>query len=150
VARSIQSAVPVRGFEGVSAALLRIEGRGDFGIEYEMHRQLRAIGEHVAAAAPGFVTHKTGRHPDPENPRLEDSVRVSVTQRSASVYSTALHGGVQNFGGGPHAGWAARGPHVRKDRASRWMTRAVESQEAYVRESTEKVLDWVISEWEKG
>lgn len=138
------------GFKELTQALHRIEGRGEFGIEYELQKRLAAVGEKVAQAAPGFVPHKTGRHGDPGNPRLEDSVRVSVTQKSASVFSTALHGGAINVGAGPHAGWAARGPHIRKDRASRWMQKAVRSQEAFVAEQVDEVLRWVGEEFAAG
>jgi hypothetical protein len=135
------------GFTQLNQALSRISGRGNFGLDYELQRRLRLIGNMIASAAPGFVTHRTGRHGDPSVPRLEDSVRVSVTSRTASVYSIAVHGGVQNVGGGPHAGWAARGPHVRKDRASGWMNKAVASKEQLVEEQLEGLLDWVVDEF---
>lgn len=144
--------VVLHGFEQLTRALRRIEGQGvgDFGIEYELQKRLRTIGETVAKAAPQFVSHKTGRHGDPGNPRLEDSVKVSVTTKSASVYSTALHGGAQNVGAGPHAGWAARGPHIRAASASHWMNRAVNSQKAFVETEMEGLLEWVVREFERG
>ncbi len=139
------------GFKELNAALNRIGyGKSDFGIEYELQRRLRIVGETVAKSAPGFVTHKTDRHGGPGNPRLEDSVRVSVTQKSASVFSTAEHGGVQNVGGGPHAGWAARGPHVQKDKASRWMIRAVAANREVVAQQMDGLLDWVVDEFQAG
>lgn len=139
------------GFKELTQALHRIEGgSANFGLEYELQKRLRVIGETVARAAPGFVTHKTGRHGDPDNPRLEDSVRVSVTQRSASVYSTALHGGAQQAGAGPKAGWGARGPHIRKDRASKWMGKAVASQREFVAAEMDSLLTWVVDEFAAG
>jgi hypothetical protein len=141
----------VNGFAGLQRALERIEGgKSNFGLSYELQKRLRTWGETVAKSAPGFVTHRTGRHGGPGNPRLEDAVKVSVTTKSASVYSTALHGGVQNVGGGPHAGWAARGPHVRKANASGWMNRAVASNAAFVEAEMNGLLDWLVREFEAG
>jgi hypothetical protein len=143
--------VVLHGFSELNDALARIEGaKGNFGVEYELQQRLRAIGEEVAKAAPQFVTHKTGRHGNPGVQRLEDSVRVSVTTRSASVYSTAEHGGVQNVGGGPHAGWPARGPHVRAANASHWMNRAVASKRDYVDAELDGLLDWIEAEFQAG
>jgi hypothetical protein len=142
--------VGVSGFAQLSRALQRLEGgRGNFGIAYEVQRRLRVVGETIAKAAPKFVTHSTGRHGSPDNPRLEDSVRVSVTARSASVYSTAEHGGVQNVGGGPRAGWPARGPHVRRDKASQWMNKAVASEREFVKDEMDGLLDWVVEEFHR-
>lgn len=144
-----ENAVAMIGFEELNRALARISGGvGNFGVAYEVQERLRKIGETVAAAAPQFVTHKTGRHGDPQEPRLEDSVRVAVTAKAATVYSTAIYGGVQNYGGGPHAGWGARGPHVKQRDASRWMSRAVASQRQYVKDELDGLLDWVVAEFE--
>jgi hypothetical protein len=142
-------AIVLNGYTQLTQALQRIEGRGNFGADYEMQRRLRTVGETVAKAAPQFVTHTTGRHGSQGNPHLEDSVKVSVTARSASVYSTAEHGGVQNVGGGPKTGWAARGPHVKRDRASKWMIRAVASEQEFIREEMDGLVDWVVEEFER-
>lgn len=143
--------VILHGFVELNRALERIGGgKADFGLEYELQRRLRVIGETVAKAAPQFVTHRTGRHGDPVQPRLEESVRVSVTKRSASVFSTAIHGGAQNSGAGPKAGWAARGPHIRKDKASRWMNKAVASQREFVKDELDGLLDWLVEEFHRG
>lgn len=143
--------IAMHGFAELQTALRGLEGGpGNFGLEYELQQRVRAMGEQVAKAAPRFVTHKTGRHGNPANPRLEDSARVSVTARSASVFSIAEHGGVQNVGGGPKAGWPARGPHVRADKASHWMNKAVASQAGYIEAETEQMLDWIVREFERG
>jgi|SRR6185437_9203551 len=142
--------VAVHGFTELNAALRRIEGgRGNFGLQYELQQRLREMGEAVARAAPQFVTHDT-KNARPGKPRLEDSVKVSVTARSASVYSTAPHGGVQNVGGGPKAGWAARGPHVKAAKASHWMNRAVASNAAVIEAEMEELLDFIVREFEAG
>jgi hypothetical protein len=139
------------GFTQLNAALQRIGGgKGDFGLAYELQRRLAVVGETVAKAAPGFVTHRTGRHGDPSEPMLEESVKVSVTMNSASVYSSAIYGGVANVGGGPHAGWAARGPHVQKANASHWMSRAVASERGFVDSELNGLLDWLVVEFERG
>jgi hypothetical protein len=138
--------IAMRGFAALNQALTQMQAKADFGLEYEMQRRLRMIGEVVAKAAPGNVTHATGRHGDPSNPTLEESVRVSVTARQGSVYSTALHGGVQNVGGGPHAGWGARGPHVQRSEASGWMNKAVGKNSAYVQAQMEELINWLLFE----
>lgn len=144
-----EQGIAMGGFSELNAALRRVEGgRGNFGLEYELQKRLREIGETIAKSAPGFVTHNTGRHGN-TGLRLEDSVKVSVAATSASVYSTAVHGGAQNSGAGPHAGWAARGPHIQKDRASRWMTKAVNSKRAFVQAEMEGLVDWVVEEFER-
>lgn len=143
-------ALALRGFTELQRALTRLQSKSDFGLEYELQRRLKKIGEGVAEAAPKFVTHKTGRHANPAEPRLEDSVRVKATTSSVSVYSVAEYGGVQNVGGGPHAGWGARGPHVRKDQASRWMIRAVQEQRENVKAEADELLEWVVLELERG
>lgn len=143
--------IAMSGFKELGDALARIGGgRGNYGLEYEMRRRLRIVGEKVGGVARQFVTHTTGRHGDPDVPRLEDDVRVSVTRNSASVFTTAPHGGVQNQGGGPKAGWSHRGPHVRRDRASGWLNKAVESQQEFVAVEMDGLLDWVESEFMRG
>ncbi len=142
--------VVMHGFVELERALTRIDGPGNFGLDYELNRRIGNVGQSIARVAPSFVTHKTGRHGDPGQPRLEDSVKVSVTKRRASVYSSSIYGGVQQYGGGPHAGWHARGPHVRRDQASKWMSRAVASQQAFIHEELDGLLDWVIREFERG
>jgi hypothetical protein len=133
------NAVVVQGFEQLQRALLRIEG----GINPELRLRLKAIGLAVAHTAAGNVPHATGRHGDPDVPLLEDSIKVSTTLRSASIYATAVHGGVQNVGGGPHAGWGARGPHVKRADASHYMDRAVETEAAFVLQEINELITWV-------
>lgn len=138
--------IVMSGFTELNRALERIGSRSNFGIEYELQRRLRTVGETVAKAAPQFVTHKTGRN----SGQLESSVKVSVTTKSASVYSTSVYGGIQNVGGGPKAGWSARGPHIRRANASQWMNKGVASQRAFVTDELEGLLDWVVEEFNRG
>lgn len=140
--------VVVHGFAALQRALNSVQSRADYGLAYELQRRLRTIGEKVAESAPEFVTHysgHTGPYPgEPDNPRLEDSVRVSVTTRSASVYSTAMHGGAQNVGG-----QVGRKRHTILERAkvSKWMNKAVSSNYIFVDKEVDGLLDWLLSEW---
>lgn len=139
--------IAMHGFAELNRALQRIDGgRSNFGIEYELQKRLRTIGETIAKTAPRFITHKTGRG----NGELEGSVKVSVTTKTASVYSTSVYGGAQNTGAGPKAGWAARGPHIRKDKASKWMNKAVASQREFVKEEMDSLLEWLVTEFHRG
>jgi hypothetical protein len=142
--------VILHGFVELERALARIDGPGNFGLDYELNRRLRNVGERVGHAAETFVTHGTGRHGDPDQPRLEDSVGVSVTKRRASVFSRAIHGGAQQYGAGPKAGWPNRGPHIRADRASKWMSKGVASQQEYTAEELDGFLDWLVTEFHRG
>jgi hypothetical protein len=136
--------VIVHGLVELETALRRIDGPGNYGLDYELNRRLRNIGEGIARVAPSFVTHNTGRGGGDD--RLEDSLGVSVTKRRASVFSRSAHGGAQQFGAGPKAGWSARGPHIRADRASKWMSRAVASRQEATIEEAEGLLDWLATE----
>lgn len=134
--------IVLHGFAQLQEALRRIEGVGDFGLAYEVQAQMRRIGEKIAKDAPGFVTHKTGRHSDPNQPRLEESVKVSTTLRSASVYSTAIYGGVQNVGGR-----VGHGAIVKRADVSHWMERAVATNQKYVQAEVEALLDRLLKEF---
>jgi len=136
------------GFQQLNVALGRIgAGKADFGLAYELQQRLRTIGEAVAKAAPQFVSHRTGRHGDPGNPSLEESVRVSVTQRQASVYSTALHGGAQNVGGKVGRNHATL---LKRADVSGWMIKAVGSEREFVREEVDSLLEWLEREFVAG
>jgi hypothetical protein len=63
------------------------------------------------------------------NPTLEESVKVSVPTRSASVYSGALHGGAQNVGGKVGRNHATL---LNRSDVSGWMIKAVSSNTALV------------------
>lgn len=138
--------VALAGFGSLARTLRQIEGAGNYGVEYELRRRLGEIGVKVGESAKQFITHKTGRG----DGALEDSVRVAVTQRAASVYSTSPYGGAQNVGAYPKAGRGARGPHIQARNASRWMNRGVASERAFIEEETEGLLDWLVREFESG
>lgn len=142
--------VVLNGFVELNDALERIGGgKADFGLEYELQRRLKVVGEKVAARAPEFVSHNT-RSGESNGPRLEDSVRMNVTKRRASVYSTSPYGGAQQYGASPKAGWSARGPHIQRRKASKWMSRAVEAESPAVYEEMESLLGWLVDEFHRG
>lgn len=144
--RTVDQGVAVSGFTGLNAALKRIEGgAGNFGVQYELQRRLRVVGEKVGRAAEAFITHKYG--PSSDDP-LEGSVNVSVTQTRAAVFSNSAHGGAQNSGAYPKAGKDARGPHIQARNASKWMNKGVASEREFVAAEMDGLLDWVVTEFE--
>jgi hypothetical protein len=145
--RTVDAGVAVRGWKELTRTLHQLSSKADFGIEYELQRRLRVIGEKNAKAAERFITHKYGHtKTDP----LEGSMRVSVTQNRAAVFSTSAHGGVQNVGGGPAAGWAARGPHVKRANASKFAIRGVQAEREWTQAEMEGLCDWIVEEFERG
>lgn len=129
--------VSVVGFEEIYRALKAIEG----GMPREVRAKLRAVGNIVKNAAAKNVTHKW---PDrPVSIRLAESLKVSLTQKSASVYSTAPHGGAQNVG----AMSKGSGPHITRAHASRYMNAAVDEKRSWVAAQMDEVLDWATAEF---
>lgn len=139
--------IAVRGWDGLTRVLHNLSSKGEFGIEYELQRRLRIVGEKNAKAAERFITHKYGSSTDDP---LEGSTRVSVTRNRAAVYSASAHGGVQNVGGGPKAGWGARGPHVQARNASRWVIKGVNAEREWTQAEMEGLCDWIVLEFERG
>ncbi len=132
------NAIVVEGLADLQRALRATE----VGVEKEVQARIRLIGEEVKRRAAANVQHKTNRHAA-DGESIEARMGISVVLRGASIYTTAIHGGVQNVGGGPHAGWAARGPHIKRADASHYMDRAVTSSRAFVEQETEAVMDWL-------
>lgn len=148
MAKTSSQAVVIDGLPELRKAFERIgAGKADFGIGYEVDHRLRNMGEHLVEVTPAFITHATGRHGDPDLPKLEDTLRVSVTQRRATVFTNSPYAAVQQWGGGPKTGWANRGPHVKRENASRFLTKAVASEREYVDQEANAVLDWIEKEW---
>lgn len=137
---------PIGRGDGVSvdgfAQLLRALKRVDDGLFPELHSRLKAIGARVELVAAGNVTHRTGR--SGSTPRIEDSIKVSVTQTSASVYSTAEHGGVQNYGGR-----VGHGAVIKRAAVSQYMTVAVKDTQPWVKEEMDGLISWLLTEFEK-
>lgn len=133
-------AAGVKGLVELQRALRRVEG--DAG--KDLKRRLRVIAVGVQGRARGNVSHKTGRHG--EGPTIGQSLRVSVTQRGASLYTTAPHGFVQDRGGQVGRN---RATLLRRDSVSQYMTRAVVSEQAHVRGQLAEMLDDFGREFEK-
>jgi hypothetical protein len=134
------NAIVVQGFEDLQRALRATE----IGVQKEVQSRIKVIGAHVAEAAKGNVPHATGRHSS--EPSIEAGMRVSAVLRGASIYTTAVHGGVQNVGA-----WSkARGPHIRRQDASHYMDRAVTSSKPFVEAETQAVLDWITTTFEEA
>lgn len=128
------SGVWVDGFEQLYRALRRIEG----GISPELRSRLRAIGQIVREQASDNAPRQSGA--------LAGSIKVSVTQKGASVYSTSEYGGTQNVGG-----WVkGRGPHVSRANASRYMSRAVDETRGEVKDEMDELVKWLLREFVKG
>lgn len=127
-------AVKFNGFAQLSRALKRIED----GTYPELRQRLRDIGDRVALVAAGNAPRDTGA--------LQHSMRTSVTLNGASVYSSSIYGGAQNYGAWEKHG---RGPHIRRDRASHYMDKAVAETEGYVLAEMEAVLDWLTTTFEE-
>ena len=133
--------IAVRGLGEIQRALKSI----DDGTYPELRARLKAIGVEIAHAAPGFVRHKTNRHSG--IPRIEDSVRVSLNRNSASIYSIAPHGGVQNVGGRIGRNHATI---IKRSDASHYMDKAVASKRGFVEAEFDAVLDWIEQEFGRG
>src|SRR4051794_20277371 len=78
-----RNAVVVRGLTETRRALKRTEAT----IDTELRGELRTIAREVADKGKANISHRTGRHGDPRLPHLDRTLRVSVTQKQASVYS---------------------------------------------------------------
>lgn len=124
-------AITIQGFAQLQRALGRIEN----GVQPELRRRLHEIGDKVALVAAADAPRLTGE--------LQHSIKTSVANSSASIYSTAIYGGAINYGAFPSAGASARGPHIKRANASHYMDRAVSELAPWVQQETEAVLDWL-------
>lgn len=126
--------ISVQGFAGLQRALRRVEG----GAQPEMRARLRAIGERIALVAAGDAPRNTGE--------LQHSIKTSVKNAGASIYSNAVYGGAINYGAWTQHG---RGPHISRRGASHYMNRAVTQTSSWVEGEIDGLLDWVVSTFEK-
>lgn len=114
------SALHVRGLAQLQKALRDVEG--DVGPD--LRKRLREVAEPARSRAMANVQHKTGRHGQ-EKKHLADTIKVGVTQRAVSIYSTSPYAAVQDIGG--HVG---HGAVIERAKASHYMTKAVQIKEA--------------------
>ena len=126
--------ISVQGF----AALQRALGRVANGVQPELRRRLREIGDNVGIVASHYAPRRTGA--------LQTSIRTRVTNSSASIYSTAIYGGAINSGAWTKYG---RGPHIARNRASHYMDRSVDELASWVQDEMEGLLDWVVKTFEE-
>lgn len=76
---------------------------------------------------------------------LQASIKSSVANTSASVYSTVEYGGAINYGAFPKLGAHARGPHIKRANASHYMDRAVSDLSTWVEGEIVGLLDWLLT-----
>lgn len=135
------SGVVVQGLADMQRVLRKAESE----LAPQLKVRLKMAGEKIVAPAaranaPVGVRSQRYRFGGAD---LKDTIRVTATGRGASVYSTAVYGGVQNYGGRVgrnHATILARG------NVSQYMTRAVASTKVPVSREVEGVLDWLSHE----
>lgn len=122
-------AIVIQGFAQLQAALRRVAD----GVQDELRQRVRAVGDRVAlVAASNAPRGATGD--------LQQSIKASVTNTSASVYSSAVYGGAINVGAWTPEG---RGPHISRANASHYMNRAVAQTAPWVEQEMNAVVDWV-------
>lgn len=134
--RNQEYAVQFNGFTQLSRALKRIED----GVYPELQKKLRDIGDKIALVA-------AGNAPRGITGELQHSMKTSVTLSGASVYSSSIYGGAQNYGAWTQHG---RGPHIRRARASHYMDKAVAETEGYVEGEMEALENWLITTFEEN
>lgn len=129
--------------------LLRALGRIEDDTNLELRKRIKAVGDRVGLVAAGNAPILSTRPSDTSGApgELQHSIKTSVTLQSASVYSDAIYGGVQNVGG-----WVghARGPHVSRARASHYMDRAVTETAPWVRSEMDSLVDWLERTFQEG
>jgi hypothetical protein len=140
--RNVEEGIVVEGL----GPMIRVLHNAEHEIEPELKRRLKqGVGGIVLPVARANAPY--GSKYNFGTP-LRDSLRVSVTQRGASIFSTKVSGGAINYGAwttGP-----GRGPHIKRERASHYMTRAVQSTKPRVEAEVVGLLDWLTHELEDG
>jgi phage gpG-like protein len=133
--------ITVEGLAAIQRALARTEE----GAPPELRAKLKAIGEHVKAAAESRAPVGTGR--TGPSGRLKSSIKISITRAGASVYSSAVYGGVQNVGG--QVGRDHR-TILKRGSVSGYMVKAVQSQKGFVEQETEALVEWLLHTFQEG
>lgn len=135
--RNTEAGVYVQGL----SAMQRVLKRSEHELAPELKARLRhQVGGVIApvARADAPVSGLSHRH-------MRDTIKVSVSLRGASIYSTAVYGGVQNYGGRVGRNRATVLPRAG---VSQYMTRAVQSTRPRVEQQVLEVLDWLKHELE--
>lgn len=105
-----------------------------------MKAELRAIANEVRNQARAGVSNRSGRGKGD----LARSIRASVTQRGASVYSGLPYARVQDEGGR-----VGHGAILKRADVSQYMTRATRNSQATVSRRLQGLLDAITSEFER-
>lgn len=124
--------IAVEGLRELQQALKRADSR----LGPDLKRGLARIATVVRREAVGNITNRTGRHGS--EGRLEGGLRISMTQRSVSVYSNLEHSRVQDQGGqvGRH-----RATLLKRSDVSQYMTKAVRDSSQEVEKQVDELLD---------
>lgn len=132
--RNFGEGIAVQGLQDMQRALKK----GESELGPQLKKRLKEAGDRIVApAARAGAPRGTRAH---GGPKLADTIRAGVLQKGATVYSTSVYGGVQNYGGRVgrnHATVLERG------RVSQYMTTAVRETREPVSEHVEGVLDWL-------
>lgn len=125
--------IVVDGLSQLSRALRE----ADADVAKELRQSLRTSARVVQEAAKANISHRTGRH-DPDVPRLADSLKVGVGATSVSLYSNALHAGVQDQGGKVGRG---RLTLLKRSEVSQYMTRATQEKDGAVEDDIRQAVN---------
>lgn len=139
--RRRDDAFAVRGLSELQRALRRAEGDA----QKHLRAELKTAASVAREKARGFITHTTGRRGN-AGPPLADTLRVSVTQAGASVWSDAPHAVVQDVGGRVGRGQLTV---LRRGEVSRYMTRGVQSAQPEIEARVNAALDRVERDFER-
>lgn len=126
----------------------RVLKKGGSELGPELKKRLKDVGEGIVAPvarryAPQGVRSARYRF---SGPSLHESIRAGATQKGATVYSTSVYGGVQNFGGKVGRNHATL---LKRADVSQYMTRAVRETRVPVTRHVEGTLDWLTRELTK-
>ena len=117
------------------------------GLDRELDKRMRKAGEIVAPVARRNAPKGTrSRDYRFSGDVLEDSIRTSGARGRYSVYSTAIYGGVQNYGGRVGRNHATL---LTRASVSQYMSKAVVSTRDLVKAEVEGTLDWLTTTLEK-
>lgn len=135
-----QHAQGVKGLAPLQRALKHAEG----GSARELRKELKDIAEDVKMDAQANVSHRTGRSGG-SGYHLGPSIKTSVAQRGAMLYSEAPHSIVHDVGGR-----VGKGAIISRSSASRYMWNAVSEAGPYVSRRLDGLLESIGAEFERG
>lgn len=140
MAKLTGQAVAVRGLRELQTALKR----GDVNTSKHLVRELRELAKGVQRKARSNIEHRTGRHGDPDLPKLASTIRTSVVRTGASVYSNQPYAAAQDLGAR-----VGKGAILQRSQVSRYMTRAVDESKGDIERGMDRVLDRLGRDFER-